>query len=95
MNKIISQTEANKLAHILKKNSPYDEGDLNGSISSAEPKANSWIITIGGKYVLNKFVDYAAYTNDPWRKGNNPNEGWIERSIEEWRRWIINNRKKW
>lgn len=37
-----------------------------------------WYVLIGGE-----IAPYAVFTNEPWTRGKNPNEGWIERTIEE------------
>lgn len=34
-------------------------------------------------YIGNEVADYAVYTNEPWIRGKNPNEGWIPNAIEE------------
>jgi hypothetical protein len=42
--------------------------------NSVREDANT--IFIGGG-----FVDYAIYTNEPWKRGTNPNEGWVDRIL--------------
>lgn len=39
--------------------------------------AGKFYIVIGGES-----APYAHFTNEKWDKGKNPNEGWIERTIE-------------
>lgn len=64
----------NLLKLVLQARAPYDTGNL--AINSIRVVGNA--VYIGGE-----IADYAIYTNEPWRKGKNPNEGWVERAIEE------------
>lgn len=59
---------------------PYDTGNL--AMNSIRIVGNS--VVIGGEDI----APYAPYTNEPWSsekwKGKkNPNEGWVQRAIEE------------
>lgn len=66
---------------VLKANCPIDTGNLSKSINAHNEEL---YITIG-----DEDVDYAHYTNESWDnfapplKGHkNPNEGWIDRSLD-------------
>lgn len=61
----------------LKAGAPYDTGNLAlNSIRIVQDKDNKFAIIIGGE-----IADYAVFTNEAWAKGKNPNEGWIESTI--------------
>ena len=64
----------NLLKLVLQARAPYDTGNL--AINSIRVVGNA--VYIGGE-----IADYAIYTNEPWRKGKNPNEGWVEKAIKE------------
>lgn len=64
----------NLLKLVLQARAPYDTGNL--AINSIRIVGNA--VYIGGE-----IADYAIYTNEPWVKGKNPNEGWVERAIKE------------
>lgn len=62
---------------VLQANAPYDTGNL---------ALNSIRIVGNAVYIGGEIADYAVYTNEPWiNKGGakNPNEGWVERAIQE------------
>jgi len=65
------------LKSTLKAQCPYDTGNLSRSIDSYDKGTGHWQIVIG-----NDFIDYAIYTNEVWKKGVNPNAGWVQRAIE-------------
>lgn len=58
---------------------PYDTGNLAMNGIKIQQIDGKYHIVIGAE-----LVQYAIYTNEPWlnRPGVNPNEGWVERSIE-------------
>jgi len=58
-------------------NAPKDTWNLALNSIRIVQEAGSWYIVIGGE-----IAPYAVYTNEPWLRGKNPNEGWIERTIE-------------
>lgn len=64
----------NILKLVLQARAPYDTGNL--ALNSIRIVGNA--IYIGGE-----IADYAIYTNEPWIRGKNPNEGWVEKAIEE------------
>lgn len=64
----------NVLKMVLQARAPYDTGNL--ALNSIRIVNNA--VLIGGE-----IADYAIYTNEKWTKGKNPNEGWVERAIEE------------
>lgn len=59
---------------VVQARAPYDTGNL--ALNSIRIVGNS--LYIGGE-----IADYAVFTNEPWSKGKNPNEGWVEKAIEE------------
>lgn len=75
---------AELLQFCLKANAPYDTGNLAiNSIRIMYDTDGEVFVAIGGE-----IAPYAVYTNEKWisPKWNgkkNPNEKWIERSIEE------------
>lgn len=73
------QYQAALLLHTaLVANAPKDTWNLAlNSIRIAQDKGQ-WYVLIGGE-----IAPYAVFTNEPWIRGKNPNEGWIERTIEE------------
>ena len=62
------------LKQVLQARAPYDTGNL--AMNSIRIVGNS--VVIGGE-----IADYAPFTNEPWQGKKNPNEGWVQRSIEE------------
>lgn len=73
-----SYTAAVLLTNVLVKNCPKDTWNL--------ARNGIWIVQEDGQYYVcigGERARYAVYTEEPWEKGKNPNEGWIERSIEE------------
>lgn len=64
----------NILKLVLQARAPYDTGNL--ALNSIRIVQNS--VVIGGE-----IADYAIYTNEPWSKGKNPNEGWVQKAIQE------------
>jgi len=73
------QYQAALLLHTaLVANAPKDTWNLAlNSIRIVQDKGQ-WHVLIGGE-----IAPYAEFTNEPWTRGKNPNEGWIERTIEE------------
>lgn len=69
---------AEVLANVLVKNAPKDTWNLARNGIRIIQDNGFWYVVIGGE-----IAPYAVYTNEPWNDGTNPNEGWIERSIEE------------
>ena len=65
------------LKAVLQAKSPYDTGRLATQGIWVENDGSA--VYIGGK----EAAPYAVYTNEPWAKGKNPNEGWIDRAIQE------------
>ncbi len=74
---------AEYLCNLLKLMAPKDTGNLSANaIRLSQVGPNEWDIIIGGE-----LAPYAIYTNEPWidkRWGDkkNPNEGWIQNTIE-------------
>lgn len=64
------------LYNVLKARAPIDTGNL---VTHGINMASDF----SAVYIGNEAVDYAFFTNEPWEKGTNPNEGWINRAIEE------------
>ena len=59
---------------VLQARAPYDTGNL--ALNSIRIVQSS--VVIGGE-----IAEYAIFTNEPWTKGKNPNEGWVQRAIQE------------
>lgn len=67
------------LCTVLKSNAPYDTGNLAlNAIRVLETEPGVFCVAIGGE-----LAPYAKYTQEAWQRGTNPNEGWINRGIEE------------
>lgn len=69
------------LKSVLQARAPYDTGNL--AMNSIRIDQNRGRVIVGGE-----IADYAVYTNEPWMSDKwngkqNPNEGWINKSIEE------------
>lgn len=67
----------NILKLVLQARAPYDTGNL---------ALNSIRIVGNAVYIGGEIADYAIFTNEPWISRNgksNPNEGWVEKAIEE------------
>lgn len=62
----------------LKMNAPYDTGNLALNSIRAVSDAKGFKILIGGE-----IAPYAVFTNAKWTHGTNPNQGWINKAIEE------------
>lgn len=60
---------------VLQARSPYDTGNL---CNNAIRIVNRNSIVIGGE-----IADYAVFTNEPWTRGKNPNQGWVQKAIQE------------
>lgn len=56
---------------------PFDTGNLALNAIRLIQDNGAWHIVIGGEV-----APYAPYTNEKWERGQNPNEGWIQRTIE-------------
>lgn len=59
---------------VLQARAPYDTGNL--ALNSIRIVQNT--VVIGGE-----IAEYAIFTNEPWSKGKNPNESWVQRAIQE------------
>lgn len=69
---------------IFREKSPYATGNLRVNAIKFRPINNSKVQI----YIDDVIAPYVYYTNEPWEdprwKGTkNPNEGWIEKAIEE------------
>lgn len=69
------------LKTVLQARAPYDTGNL--AMNSIRIDRARGRVIIGGET-----AEYAPYTNEPWisekwKGKRNPNEGWIQRAIEE------------
>lgn len=71
---------AEVLRNALVVNAPKDTWNLALNAIRIVQDYGKIYIVIGGE-----IAPYAVYTNEPWinRKGQNPNEGWIQRTIQE------------
>ena len=58
-------------------NAPKDTWNLSMNGIRIIQEEGRFYIAIGGEP-----APYAVFTNEKWEKGSNPNEGWIERTIE-------------
>ena len=67
----------NILKSVLQAKAPYDTGNL--AINGIWIANDGSGVLIGGK----EAAPYAVYTNESWADGKNPNEGWIDRAIQE------------
>jgi hypothetical protein len=73
------QYQAALLLHTaLVANAPKDTWNLALNSIRIAQEHGQWYVLIGGE-----IAPYAEFTNEPWTRGKNPNEGWIERTIEE------------
>lgn len=75
---------ANYIKAELVVGAPFETGNLAlNAIRITFDKGLAHIV-IGGEV-----APYAIYTNETWSKGTNPNEGWIQRVINECKPMII------
>lgn len=58
-------------------NAPKDTWNMALNSIRLVQEAGEWYVLVGGE-----IAPYAIYTNEPWSRGRNPNEGWIELTIE-------------
>lgn len=61
----------------LRSAAPYKTGNLRFNAIK--------IKIVGGTcqlYVDEKIAPYMKYTNEPWKHGKNPNEGWFDRAAQ-------------
>ena len=58
-------------------NAPKDTWNLALNSIRLVQEDGEWYVLIGGE-----IAPYAEYTNEPWQHGKNPNEGWIEATLE-------------
>src|SRR5690554_5764484 len=73
------QYQAALLLHTaLVANAPKDTWNLALNSIRIAQEHGQWFVLIGGE-----IAPYAEFTNEPWERGQNPNEGWIERTIEK------------
>lgn len=68
------------LKQVLQARAPYDTGHL--AMDSIRIVGNS--VVVGGEEI----APYALHTNEPWTSekwhgAKNPNEGWVQKAIEE------------
>jgi len=56
---------------------PYDTGNMYWNAIKIIPTASGYDLIID-----DTIADYVYYTNEPWKKGTNPNEGWVGRFFE-------------
>lgn len=75
MNKI--QEVLKVLSETIRANCPYDTGALSQSIDTYYDGSSAKVV------IGNDLVDYARITNESWNRGQNPNEGWVERAIQQ------------
>lgn len=66
------------LHSVLKLRAPYDTGNLALNSIRIAQDGLGFKILIGGE-----IAPYAPITNAKWISGNNPNEGWIQKAINE------------
>ena len=66
------------LQSALVANAPKDTWNLALNSIRLVQEAGQWYVLIGGE-----IAPYAVYTNEPWSRGKNPNEHWIENTIEQ------------
>lgn len=59
-------------------NAPKDTWNLALNSIRIVQEDGTWYVLIGGE-----IAPYAEHTNEPWQQGKNPNEGWIEATLEE------------
>lgn len=63
---------------ILRMSAPYKTGNLRyNAIKIKMPDANTCVL-----YVDEKVAPYMKYTNEPWKSGKNPNEGWFDKAAQ-------------
>lgn len=61
---------------IVRKMSPFRTGNLRyNAIKYEMPDEHTFKI-----YVSEDIAPYMIYTNEPWLRGKNPNEGWFDRA---------------
>ena len=70
------------LKQVLQARAPYDTGNL--AMNSIRIDRNRGCVLIGGQDI----APYAPFTNEPWTSAKlegrqNPNEGWVQKAIEE------------
>lgn len=70
------------LKQVLQARAPYDTGNL--AMNSIRIDRNRGCVLIGGQDI----APYAPITNEPWTSEKwegrqNPNEGWVQKAIEE------------
>lgn len=63
---------------MLRMSAPYKTGNLRyNAIKMGMPDADTCVI-----YVDEDIAPYMKYTNEPWKRGINPNEGWFDNAIK-------------
>ena len=78
------------LQYYLRRNSPYDTGNMAEQIRVQRVSDTEIQVLIGGAP-----APYAVYTNEPWispywRGKPNPNEGWIDKALDGFTIWLAN-----
>lgn len=68
----------NYLYSTLKLVAPYDTGNLALNSIRIARDQRGYKVLIGGE-----IAPYAPITNAKWEKGQNPNEGWVQRAIHQ------------
>lgn len=64
---------------ILRAAAPYKTGNLRyNAIKIEMPSPNTCRL-----YVDEEIAPYMKYTNEPWKTGKNPNEGWFDKAAEQ------------
>ncbi len=64
---------------ILRMRAPYKTGNLRyNAIKLEMPDANTARL-----YVDESVAPYMKYTNEPWKRGDNPNVNWFDRAVQE------------
>ena len=77
------------LQYYLRRKSPKDTGNMADGIK-VQPISDTEV-----QVIIGKNAPYAVYTNEPWIspywKGKpNPNEGWIDKALDEFTIWLAN-----
>lgn len=74
--------------NILRMSAPYRTGNLRYNAIKIEIMGNKCRL-----YVDEKIAPYMEYTNEPWKNGKNPNEGWFDRAADKIARHIAERTK--
>lgn len=63
---------------MLRMAAPYKTGNLRYNAIKLEIMTTNEVKL----YVDENIAPYMKYTNEPWKRGKNPNEGWFDRAAE-------------